>query len=108
MYIELQNISYLEPYPSHANYVLCNVNGKDAGQLKDTLAKEYGIMVRHYTKKELRGFIRISAGKPEQTDALLKALRDIEGKNLGQRGKSEIPVPIQVESEGQPVGSLAQ
>jgi histidinol-phosphate/aromatic aminotransferase/cobyric acid decarboxylase-like protein len=33
-----------------------------------------GIMVRHYAKKELSGFIRISVGKPEHTDALMAAL----------------------------------
>jgi histidinol-phosphate aminotransferase len=32
-------------------------------------------MVRHYAKKELSGFIRISVGKPEHTDALIAALQ---------------------------------
>jgi len=31
-------------------------------------------MVRHYAKKELSGYIRISVGKPEQTDVLIAAL----------------------------------
>ena len=34
-------------------------------------------MVRHYTKKELSCFIRISVGKPEQTDLLMAALAKI-------------------------------
>lgn len=34
-------------------------------------------MVRHYAKKELSGFIRISVGKPEHTDALMEALGSI-------------------------------
>ena len=33
-----------------------------------------GIMVRHYAKPELSGFIRISAGRPDQTDLLMKAI----------------------------------
>jgi histidinol-phosphate aminotransferase len=33
--------------------------------------------VRHYTKAELRGFIRVSVGKPAQTDALLSALAEL-------------------------------
>jgi len=33
--------------------------------------------VRHYTKAELRGFIRVSVGKPSQTDALLSALAEL-------------------------------
>ena len=79
LYTELQSISYLEPYPSESNFILSSVIGRDAGELKDSLAKKYGIMVRHYTKKGLSHFIRISAGKPEQTDILLKALRELEG-----------------------------
>ena len=80
LYEELQGISFLEPYPSEANFVLCNVVGRDAKQVQDVLAKEHGIMVRHYTKKELAGYLRISVGKPEHTDALLEALRQIESE----------------------------
>ena len=34
-------------------------------------------MVRHYAKKELSGFVRISVGKPEHTDRLIEALRSL-------------------------------
>ena len=69
-------IDWLTPYPSSANFVLCSVGGgKDAGEIRDRLAKEHGIMVRHYAKKELSGFVRISVGKPEHTDRLIEALR---------------------------------
>ncbi len=37
-----------------------------------------GIMVRHYAKKELSGYVRISVGKPEHTDALQAALKRME------------------------------
>lgn len=40
------------------------------------LAKE-GVMVRHYEKAELQNYIRISVGKPEQTDAVLAALAKV-------------------------------
>ncbi|PPR82007.1 hypothetical protein GOBAR_AA38705 [Gossypium barbadense] len=33
-----------------------------------------GVMVRHYNNKELKGYIRVTAGKPEQTDALMEGL----------------------------------
>lgn len=78
MYQELQNISFLEPFPSHSNFVLCNVIRRDAKEVKDRLASQHGIMVRHYAKKELSSFIRISAGKPEHTEALLAALRQMD------------------------------
>ena len=31
--------------------------------------------VRHYAKKELSGYVRISIGKPEHTRAIIDALR---------------------------------
>lgn len=74
----LATISYLDPYPSHANFILCKVKGGvDAKAVRDRLAKEHGIMVRHYAKKELSGFVRVSVGKPEQTDALIAALKKL-------------------------------
>lgn len=73
-----KEIDWLSPFPSRANFVLCSVGGgRDAGDVRDRLAKEHGIMVRHYAKKELSGFIRISVGKPEHTDRLIEALRSL-------------------------------
>ena len=61
---------------SQANFILCRVRGRDAGDLK--LALEHGgILVRHYDKRGLENCIRISVGRPEHTDALLGALRDL-------------------------------
>lgn len=76
LFTELQaKIPYLQPFPSHANFLLCRVtDGRDARGLKDALAMQYGIMIRHYATKELNGYVRISVGKPEQTDKLLAAL----------------------------------
>jgi len=34
-------------------------------------------MVRHYEKEELKNFIRISVGRPEQTDTFLSALAKV-------------------------------
>ena len=77
LYQGLQRIPWLEPFPSQANFVLCRVHGRvPAKQVKDMLAQQHGVMVRHYAKKELSGFIRISVGKPEHTDAVLGALAD--------------------------------
>ena len=66
---------FLTPYDSHANFILCRVDGdRDALEVKNALA-ERGIMVRHYVKPaSISGCIRISVGKPEQTDALKEAL----------------------------------
>ncbi|KAJ6884703.1 histidinol-phosphate aminotransferase [Populus alba x Populus x berolinensis] len=71
----LQEVPFLTPFPSHSNFILCEVkSGMDAKKLKDDLAS-MGVMVRHYNKKELKGFIRVSVGKPEQTDILMQCLK---------------------------------
>ena len=53
------------------------VDGQDAKAVKDALATEHGIMVRHYAKKELSGYIRISVGRPEDTQKLMAALQGL-------------------------------
>jgi len=70
----LAAIPYLHPYPSLANFILSRVDGRDARQLKLALEAE-GILVRHFDKPGLRDHIRVTVGKPEQTDALIAALR---------------------------------
>ena len=73
---ELAKFPFLHPYPSQANFVLCRVVDRDAKTLKEALAAR-GILVRHYAKPGLENCIRVSAGRPEQTDALLAALADV-------------------------------
>ena len=53
------------------------VGGQDAKAVKDALAMEHGIMVRHYAKAELNGFIRISVGRPADSRKLLRALQGL-------------------------------
>lgn len=74
LFERLQSIPYLTPHPSEANFILCSVhNGRSAASIKADLAQE-GVMVRHYNNVELKDYIRISVGKPEQSDLLLAAL----------------------------------
>jgi histidinol-phosphate aminotransferase len=74
---ELARFPFLKPYPSRSNFVLCRVEGISAADLRQRLAQEHGIVIRYYNKSRLRDCVRISAGKPEQTDALLAALKEI-------------------------------
>jgi histidinol-phosphate aminotransferase len=76
LFRELAKFPFLRPYPSRANFVLCRVVDRDAKALKEALAGR-GILVRHYAKPGLENCIRVSAGRPEQTDALLAALADV-------------------------------
>jgi len=77
---ELAAIPFLQPYPSRSNFVLCRVVGMDARHLRQRLAQDYGILIRHYNKPRLRDHVRISAGTPAQVDTLLAALREIGAK----------------------------
>ena len=47
--------------------------------IQDELEKQ-GILVRYYNTPLLRNYIRISAGKPEQTDKIIQALQEIGEK----------------------------
>ncbi|MBN1120037.1 MAG: histidinol-phosphate transaminase [Anaerolineae bacterium] len=78
---ELAAIPYLAPYPSRSNFILCRVDGIEAGELKHRLAEDYGILVRYYRKARLFDHVRFSVGKPEQTDRLIEALQAI-GESL--------------------------
>jgi histidinol-phosphate aminotransferase len=72
----LQTITWVEPYPSQANFILCKVLNFDAAKIKDSLARQ-GILIRYFDKPGLSDHIRISIGKPEHTDRLISFLRSI-------------------------------
>jgi histidinol-phosphate aminotransferase len=73
LYAALQAFDFLKPYPSEANFILSRVIGRDASELKATLA-ERGILIRYFDTPGLRNHVRISVGTPSQTSALLEAL----------------------------------
>jgi histidinol-phosphate aminotransferase len=73
----LRTIPWLHPYPSQANFVLCRVVGRDAAGVKAALARA-GILVRHFSKPGLDDHIRISVGRPQESDALLARLVELE------------------------------
>jgi histidinol-phosphate aminotransferase len=78
LFEKLKKIEWLRPIPSRANFILCSVLNGKAGQLHKKL-QDRGILVRYFEQPILRDCIRISVGKPEHTDALIKALREIGG-----------------------------
>lgn len=77
LFSELKKLKWLKPVPSQANFILCLVLNGKASQLQQKLQNK-GILVRYFDSPMLRDSIRISVGKPEHTDALIKALRGIE------------------------------
>ena len=77
LFQSLQEISYLKPYPTKSNFILCRVMGRDASELKSRLAQEHGIFIRYFNKPGLSDHIRISVGRPQDTDALIEALKSL-------------------------------
>jgi histidinol-phosphate aminotransferase len=73
----LQEIPYIKPYPSQSNFILCQVVGRDAAELKARLAQEHGVFIRYFNKPGLRDHIRISVGRPQDTDVLAEALKNL-------------------------------
>jgi histidinol-phosphate aminotransferase len=76
LFESLKAVPYLEPFPTRANFILCRVIERNAGDLKSALARR-GIFVRYFDKPGLRNFIRVSVGKPEHTDRLTAALAEL-------------------------------
>ena len=71
----LREVPYLRPYPSQANFVLCRVVDRGARELKQALERK-GILIRYFDKPGLRDHVRLTVGRPEQTEALLEAMRN--------------------------------
>ena len=70
----LSRFSWLQPYPSRANFVLCRVTDRPAAEVKQGLA-EQGILVRYYSSPRLADHIRISVGTAAQITRLEQGLQ---------------------------------
>ncbi len=76
LFAGLTQIPYLEPQPSQANFILCRVVGRDAAALKLALERR-GVLVRYYRKPGLDNCIRISVGRPAETERVLALLMEL-------------------------------
>jgi histidinol-phosphate aminotransferase len=73
---KLNEVKWLKIYPSKSNFILCDLLQGDAKDVQQKL-EDKGILVRSYAEARLRNCIRISVGKPNEDDKLLKALDEI-------------------------------
>ena len=78
----LASLPWLRPYPSQANFVLCEVKGMAAREVRARL-QQRGIFIRHFDAPGVRNSLRISVGRPEHTDLLMTALSEI-GASVGK------------------------
>jgi len=76
LFQKLGELKFLKPFPSQANFILCAVVEGDARVIHEGLYKR-GIFLRYFDTTLLSNSIRISVGKPEHTDALIEALKEM-------------------------------
>ncbi len=79
LFTELKKLEWLKPFPSRANFIFCSLLKGKASELHQKL-QDRGILVRYFDQPLLQNSIRISVGKPEHTDAIVRALRELEGE----------------------------
>ncbi|CEG00992.1 Pyridoxal phosphate-dependent transferase, major region, subdomain 2 [Ostreococcus tauri] len=76
----LSQFDFMDPFPSESNFILCRVTGASAEFIKKSLLAR-GIVIRYYSSpKEISDCIRISVGRPEDTDAIIAGLTSISSK----------------------------
>jgi len=74
---KLKGLGWLEPYPSQANFILCSLPEGKAQEIWQGLRKK-GIFVRYFDTPRLKDCLRIGVGRPQDTDALIKALKEVK------------------------------
>ncbi len=102
LFARLKELGWLRLYPSRANFILCCLRhhsdtssfgiaseAKQSDSAQDKLGEEShakriwrqlqekGIFVRYFDSPRLADCLRISVGKPEDTDVLIEALKDV-------------------------------
>jgi histidinol-phosphate aminotransferase len=76
MFERLEALGWVRPYPSAGNFLLCEVRGLPARDVRDELRKR-GVLVRYFDAPGLRNCVRISVGRPKDTDRVIEALSEI-------------------------------
>ena len=75
--ILLLNLDFVDIIPSRANFLLCPLVDRDAAKITRELRGQ-GIYIRHFDTPRIQDCVRISVGRPEDTDAVIWALRAYE------------------------------
>ena len=76
LFSRLEEIEWLKPYPSQANFILCSVLRGGARELQQEL-EDRGILVRYFDQPLLKDSVRISIGRPEENDILVETLNEL-------------------------------
>jgi len=90
---KLKGLGWLKPYPSSGNFILCSLPEGKSKKIWQQLRKK-GIFVRYFDTPLLKDCLRISVGRPDDSDALIEALRTLpviasEAKQSRDEGKAK-------------------
>ena len=66
----------VRPWPSQANFILCQFSDGKGKEVYEGLARR-GVFVRYFRSPRLSSFVRASVGLPRETDALIAALDSV-------------------------------
>jgi histidinol-phosphate aminotransferase len=97
---KLKELDWLRPYPSQANFILCSLPEGEAKEIWQGLRKK-GIFVRYFDTPGLKDCLRISVGRPEDTDALIEALRTLSVIATLSKTKRKQSQPFPSPSKGE-------
>jgi histidinol-phosphate aminotransferase len=76
---ELKKLGWLKLLPSRANFIFCHVLKGKASEIQQELQSR-GILIRYFDLPLLQNSLRISVGRPEQNDIMVKALKEVGEK----------------------------
>jgi histidinol-phosphate/aromatic aminotransferase/cobyric acid decarboxylase-like protein/choline kinase len=81
LYGDLKRITYLEPLPSHANFILCKVMHRSAQSLTKQLFEDFRILIKDCANKRPiseDNYVRIAVRTKEENKMLIDALGAID------------------------------
>ena len=77
LYSALQRFNQdIRPLQSEGNYILCESLKVESSKIVQGLVRK-AIFVRQFSHPKLKKYFRISIGKPQHTDAIISALKEI-------------------------------
>ena len=74
----LGELPYVKPWPSSANFILCQLPDGRGKDIFDGLCSR-GIFLRHWNNDRLKDCVRTSVGLPFETDAVVRAMAELTG-----------------------------
>jgi histidinol-phosphate aminotransferase len=99
----LAGLGWLAPMPTSSNFVLFRVAAPYVAAEVVAGLRARGVLVRYYPSGRLAGYLRVSAGRPADTDRLLAVIADI---GASQRAKHGAHLPTGPGTAGAPAAVI--